>query len=147
MRLSLILLKLPLLKSLITNSSCIVSSFIDYENIIKTKASANTPCTANKLKLKTYESPLEYISISCTREALLGGRPGLTGHKVTKDLSNFYENGGKELKFECVFDNTDQKDGKKEKYQLVYSLENAFIIYKVSHACEQLFLPFLMLCP
>ena len=64
------------------------------------------------------------LSRRITNEALLGGRPGLTGHKVTKDLSNFYENSGKELKFECVFDNTDQRDGKKEKYQLVYSLEN-----------------------
>ena len=64
---SLILLKLPLLKSLITNSSCIVSSFIDYENTRKAKASGNTPSITNKPKLKTYESPLDYMSISCTQ--------------------------------------------------------------------------------
>jgi Ca2+-binding EF-hand superfamily protein len=64
------------------------------------------------------------LSRRITNEALLGGRPGLIGYRVTRDLENWMKNDGKQLKFECVWDDTDRYNGKSYKFQMVYYLED-----------------------
>ena len=64
------------------------------------------------------------LSRRITNEALLGGRPGLIGHKVTKSLDSWIANDGKTLKFECLWDDSDHIGGTKHMLQLVYYLED-----------------------
>ena len=64
------------------------------------------------------------LSRRITNEALLGGRPGLTGHAVVKSLEQWMEKEGQTLSFLCVWDDTEERFGEIKRYKLVYHLED-----------------------
>eukprot|EP00944_MAST-04C_sp_MAST-4C-sp1_P014055 g14055.t1 len=64
------------------------------------------------------------LSRRITNEALLGGRPGLTGHPVVKSLEQWMEKEGQTLSFLCVWDDTEERFGEIKRYKLVYHLED-----------------------
>lgn len=59
-----------------------------------------------------------------TNEALLGGRPGLYGYKVTKDLHQQMKNEGKQLRFKAIWDDSDRLYGGRNEYSLIYHLQD-----------------------